>query len=57
MEEPRPEDYDYTEAIQANGDLVERLRRGDVRALPPLVEAVTGVRVASQRILPALPET
>ena len=44
-------DEDYTEAIEANGDLVERLRHGDVWALPSLIEAVTGAKIIQHRIL------
>jgi len=49
--EPTAEEYDYTEAIEANGDLVERLRSGDVHALASLVQAVTGKKVTSSRII------
>jgi hypothetical protein len=45
------DDADYSAAIEANDDLVERLRHGDVWALPSLLEAVTGTRIASMRIL------
>jgi hypothetical protein len=45
------EEYDYADAIEANGDLLERLRAGDVHALASLVEAVTGARVTSSRIV------
>lgn len=44
-------DEDYTEALEANDDLVERLRHGDHWALPSLVEAITGARVTSHRVI------
>jgi hypothetical protein len=50
-QKPDAEDYDYTEAIEANADLVERLRHGDVHALASLVQAVTGVKVTSSRTI------
>jgi hypothetical protein len=52
--EPRtPEDYEqqYAEAMEANDDLVERLRHGDVHALASLIQAVTGVKVTSSRTI------
>ncbi len=50
---PSPEDYEaeYAEAMEANDDLVERLRHGDVHALESLIEAVTGAKVTSSRIV------
>jgi len=39
------DEEDYTEAIEANGELAERVRHGDIDALPELIEAVTGVKV------------
>ncbi len=50
---PSPEDYEaeHTRAIEANDDLVERLRHGDVHALASLMEAVTGAKVTSSRII------
>jgi hypothetical protein len=48
---PAAGDYDYTEAIQDNSDLVDRLENGDVHALASLIEAVTGMKVASSRII------
>jgi hypothetical protein len=50
---PSPEDYEdeYMEAMEANDDLVERLRHGDVHALASLMEAVTGAKVTSSRIV------
>lgn len=48
---PAAEEYDYTEAIEANSDLVERLRSGDVHALASLIQAATGKRVTSSRII------
>jgi hypothetical protein len=47
------EDYEqrHSEAVEANDDLVERLRRGDVHALASLVQAVTGVKVTSSRTI------
>lgn len=50
---PSPEDYEaeYAEAIEANDDLVERLRHGDVHALASLMESVTGAKVTSTRII------
>jgi hypothetical protein len=49
--EPAAEEYDYTEAIEANSDLVERLRSGDVHALASLIQAATGKKVTSSRII------
>ena len=51
QQEPTAEDRDYTEAIEANDDLVERLRHGDVHALASLIQAVTGVKVTSSHIV------
>jgi hypothetical protein len=48
---PAAEEYDYTEAIEANSDLVERLRSGDVHALASLIQAATGKKVTSSRII------
>jgi len=50
---PSPEDYevDHAEAMEANDELVERLRHGDVHALASLMEAVTGGKVTSTRII------
>ena len=50
---PSPEDYEaeYAEAMEANDDLVERLRHGDVHALASLMESVTGAKVTSTRII------
>ena len=50
---PSPEDYEaeYAEAMEANDALVERLRHGDVHALASLMEAVTGAKVTSSRII------
>lgn len=50
---PSAEDYeaDYAEAMEANDDLVERLRHGDVHALASLMESVTGAKVTSTRII------
>jgi len=50
-QKPAAEDRDYTEAIEAHDELVERLRHGDVHALASLVQAVTGVKVTSSRII------
>ena len=53
--EPQPsaEEYEaeYAEAMEANDDLVERLRHGDVHALASLMESVTGAKVMSTRII------
>ncbi len=48
---PSPEDYEdeYMKAMEANDDLVERIRHGDVHALASLMEAVTGAKVTSSR--------
>ncbi len=48
-QKPDAEDYDYTEAIEANEELAERVRHGDVDALASLIEAVTGAKVTSSR--------
>lgn len=50
---PSPVDYEaeHTKAMEANNELVERLRHGDVHALASLMEAVTGARVTSSRII------
>lgn len=50
---PSPEDYEaeHTEAMEANDELVERLRHGDVHALASLMESVTGAKVTSTRII------
>ncbi len=50
---PSPEDYEaeHERAMEANDDLVERLRHGDVHALASLMEAVTGAKVKSSRII------
>src|SRR6266704_2968448 len=50
---PSPEDYEaeHAEAMEANDELVERLRHGDVHALASLMEAVTGGKVTSTRII------
>jgi hypothetical protein len=50
---PSPEDYEaeHTRAMEANDDLVERLRHGDVHALASLMENVTGAKVTSSRII------
>ena len=45
------EDHDYTEAIEAHDELVERLRHGDVHALASLIQTVTGAKVTSSRII------
>jgi hypothetical protein len=45
------EDPDYTEAIEAHDELVERLRHGDVHALASLIQTVTGAKVTSSRII------
>jgi hypothetical protein len=44
-------DEEAADTLQRNDDLVERLRAGDVWALPSLIEAVTGARVVEQRII------
>jgi hypothetical protein len=50
---PSPEDYEaeHAEAMEANDELVERLRHGDVHALASLMESVTGAKVTSTRII------
>jgi hypothetical protein len=40
-----------TDALDRNLDLVERLRGGDVWALPSLVEAMTGGKMVEARII------
>jgi hypothetical protein len=50
---PSPEEYEaeHERAMEANNDLVERLRHGDVHALASLLENVTGAKVKSSRII------
>jgi len=44
-------DDDITQALERHDDLVERLRGGDVWALPSLMEAVTGGRVVKMLVI------
>lgn len=42
---------DYTEALDDQHDLVQRLAAGDLHALDSLIETVAGVRVVSSRTI------
>lgn len=56
MAEPSEQaEPEFTEALEAHDDLVQRFADGDVHALDSLIEAVAGVRVVQSRTISPAP--